>query len=70
MAIMTLRAFCRANHLDPTTVHRWIAHGMPALRDGHRWRIPATEAEAWLAAQARAQQTAEPSSPVQEVTHR
>jgi len=49
---MSLRAFARTNHLDPATVHRWIAQGMPALRDGHRWRIPATEAEAWLAAQA------------------
>lgn len=62
MPIMTLRAFCRANHLDPATVHRWIAQGMPALRDGHRWRIPATEAEAWLAAQARAQRAALPSA--------
>jgi excisionase family DNA binding protein len=67
MPIMSLRAFARTNHLDPTTVRRWIAQGMPALRDGHRWRIPATEAEAWLAAQAQAQRPAEPSR-AQEVT--
>jgi len=61
---MSLRAFCRTNHLD----RAWIDAGMPALQQGRRWYIPSLEAEAWLAAQAQAQRAAE-SSPSQEVTH-
>jgi excisionase family DNA binding protein len=52
VSILTLRAFARATHVDPATVRRWIHAGMPAWRDGARWRIPTTVAELWVAEQA------------------